>query len=114
MRSCLTRIKHSLLKKGTWKWIFAGDNLSQAIAAKEEEIYQSHEYIRESLLFVGVTPEDPWRDDPYWDWPPGGPRRVTKSYTVTAEWLGNTGQGHADVHIWYDITYDVIMVGEYS
>ena len=98
----------------TWKWIFAGDNLSQAIAAKEEEICQSHEYIRESLLFVGVTPVDPWRDDPYWDWPPGGPRRVTKSYTVTAEWLGNTGQGHADEHIWYDITYDVIMVGEYS
>lgn len=98
----------------TWRWVFRGDTLSQAIAAKEEEMYQSHEWVRESLLFVGVSPEDPWRDDDYWKWPPGGPRRVTKAYTVTAEWLGNTGQGHADEHILYDITYDVIMEGVYS
>lgn len=97
-----------------WRWVFVGDNLSQVVAAKEEEIYQSHDYVHDSLLFVDVTPVDPWRDDDYWKWPPSGPRRATKSYTVTAEWLGDTGQGHADEHILYDITYDVIMEGVYS
>lgn len=98
----------------TWKWVFASDTLSQAIAAKEEEIYRSHEYVRESLLFVGVSPEDPWQDDDYWSWPPSGPRMATKSYTVTAEWLGNTGQGQADEQIFYDVTYDVTMEAVYN
>lgn len=98
----------------TWKWVFAGDTLSQAIAAKEEQIYQSHEFVRDSLLFIGVSPENPWQDDDYWSWPPSGPRMATKSYTVTAEWSGNTGEGHPDEQIFYDITYDVTMQAVYN
>lgn len=98
----------------TWRWTYVGDNLNEVLAAVEEDLYRKQDVPRDSCLYVGTDPADPWRDDPYWTYSPGGPREAVRTYSGTAHWLVNYGDGHGDVDIYEQVDYDVTMRTVYS
>ena len=98
----------------TWRWTYVGDNLNEVLAAVEENLYRKEDIPRDSCRYVGTDPEDPWREDPYWRYSPGGPREAVRPYSGTAHWLVNYGDGRGDVDIYEQVEYNVYMRAVYS